>query len=46
MKHMDRNGVAVIFDCDGVLVDTEGAANRVLAELLSAEGLPTRPSSL
>jgi HAD superfamily hydrolase (TIGR01509 family) len=32
---------AVIFDCDGVLVDTEGAANRVLAELLSAEGLPT-----
>jgi HAD superfamily hydrolase (TIGR01509 family) len=31
----------VIFDCDGVLVDTEGAANRVLAELLTAEGLPT-----
>jgi HAD superfamily hydrolase (TIGR01509 family) len=31
----------VIFDCDGVLVDTEGAANRVLAELLTGEGLPT-----
>ena len=32
---------AVIFDCDGVLVDSEPAANRVLAEVLSAEGLPT-----
>ena len=31
----------VIFDCDGVLVDTEGAANRVLAELLTEAGLPT-----
>jgi HAD superfamily hydrolase (TIGR01509 family) len=31
----------VIFDCDGVLVDTEPAANRVLAELLTAAGLPT-----
>ena len=34
----------VIFDCDGVLVDTEAAANRVLAELLTAEGLPTTPA--
>ena len=33
----------VIFDCDGVLVDTEVAANRVLAEILSDEGLPTTP---
>jgi HAD superfamily hydrolase (TIGR01509 family) len=32
---------AVIFDCDGVLVDTEQAGNHVLAELLTAEGLPT-----
>lgn len=31
----------VIFDCDGVLVDTEPIANRVLAEMVSAEGLPT-----
>ena len=31
----------VIFDCDGVLVDTEPVANRVLAEMVSAEGLPT-----
>ncbi len=31
----------VIFDCDGVLVDTEGAANRVLAEVLTDAGLPT-----
>ena len=32
---------AIIFDCDGVLVDTEPAANRVLAEVLTEEGLPT-----
>lgn len=31
----------MIFDCDGVLVDTEPIANRVLAEMVSAEGLPT-----
>lgn len=31
----------VIFDCDGVLVDSEVISNRVLAEMLSAEGLPT-----
>jgi HAD superfamily hydrolase (TIGR01509 family) len=30
----------VIFDCDGVLVDSEPIANRVLAELLTAEGYP------
>jgi HAD superfamily hydrolase (TIGR01509 family) len=31
----------VIFDCDGVLVDSEAISNGVLAELLTAEGLPT-----
>jgi HAD superfamily hydrolase (TIGR01509 family) len=31
----------VIFDCDGVLVDSEPIANRVLAECLSEIGLPT-----
>jgi len=31
----------VIFDCDGVLVDSEPLANAVLAEALTAEGLPT-----
>jgi HAD superfamily hydrolase (TIGR01509 family) len=31
----------VIFDCDGVLVDSESISNDVLARLLSAEGLPT-----
>lgn len=31
----------VIFDCDGVLVDSERISNRVLAEMLRAEGLPT-----
>jgi HAD superfamily hydrolase (TIGR01509 family) len=33
----------VIFDCDGVLVDSETIANRVLAETLTAVGLPTTP---
>jgi HAD superfamily hydrolase (TIGR01509 family) len=32
---------SVIFDCDGVLVDTELIANRVLASLLTEAGLPT-----
>jgi HAD superfamily hydrolase (TIGR01509 family) len=31
----------VIFDCDGVLVDSEPLANRVLAEQLTVIGLPT-----
>jgi HAD superfamily hydrolase (TIGR01509 family) len=31
----------VIFDCDGVLVDSEKLSNEVLARLLSDEGLPT-----
>jgi len=31
----------VIFDCDGVLVESEAISNGVLAELLSTEGLPT-----
>ncbi|MCH8061801.1 MAG: HAD family hydrolase [Chloroflexi bacterium] len=32
---------AVIFDCDGVLVDSEPIANRVFAEALTDIGLPT-----
>ena len=31
----------MIFDCDGVLVDSEAISNGVLARLLTAEGLPT-----
>lgn len=31
----------VIFDCDGVLVDSEELGNRALAETLTAVGLPT-----
>jgi HAD superfamily hydrolase (TIGR01509 family) len=31
----------VIFDCDGVLVDSEVISNEILARALSAEGLPT-----
>jgi HAD superfamily hydrolase (TIGR01509 family) len=31
----------VIFDCDGVLVDSEPISNRILAEMLSAQGLAT-----
>ncbi len=32
---------SVIFDCDGVLVDTEWSANLVLAELITELGVPT-----
>jgi HAD superfamily hydrolase (TIGR01509 family) len=32
---------SVIFDCDGVLVDTELISNRVLAGLLTEAGVPT-----
>jgi HAD superfamily hydrolase (TIGR01509 family) len=31
----------VIFDCDGVLVDSESISNEVLARMLTEEGLPT-----
>jgi len=31
---------SVIFDCDGVLVDSERISNRVLAEVLTSIGLP------
>jgi HAD superfamily hydrolase (TIGR01509 family) len=31
----------VIFDCDGVLVDSEKLSNEVLARMLTSEGLPT-----
>jgi HAD superfamily hydrolase (TIGR01509 family) len=31
----------VIFDCDGVLVDSEAISNGVLARMLSSDGLPT-----
>jgi HAD superfamily hydrolase (TIGR01509 family) len=33
----------VIFDCDGVLVDSEPLANRVLASVLTEMGCPTTP---
>jgi beta-phosphoglucomutase-like phosphatase (HAD superfamily) len=31
----------VIFDCDGVLVDSEVISNRVLADMLTEQGLRT-----
>jgi len=34
----------VIFDCDGVLVDSEAISSRVLADVLGAEGLSTTPT--
>jgi len=34
---------AVIFDCDGVLVDSEPIANAILAAVLTEIGLPTTP---
>ncbi len=30
----------VIFDCDGVLVDSEAIANRIMAETITATGIP------
>ena len=33
----------IIFDCDGVLVDSEGPANRVLCETLNDLGLDLKP---
>ncbi|MGF1594217.1 MAG: HAD family hydrolase [Kiloniellaceae bacterium] len=30
----------VIFDCDGVLVDSEAIANRIMAETITASGIP------
>ena len=30
----------IIFDCDGVLVDSEGVSNRVMAQMLGELGLP------
>jgi HAD superfamily hydrolase (TIGR01509 family) len=37
---------AVIFDCDGVLVDSEPAAHAVLAESFSRYGRPIRPDQI
>jgi len=36
----DRSGL-VIFDCDGVLVDSEPITNRIIADELTRHGLPT-----
>ena len=30
----------IIFDCDGVLVDSEPISNRIMAEVLAESGLP------
>ncbi|PRZ42673.1 HAD superfamily hydrolase (TIGR01509 family) [Antricoccus suffuscus] len=37
--------VGIIFDCDGVLVDSEPLANRVFAQMLTDIGLPTSADS-
>lgn len=38
--------LAVIFDCDGVLVDSERLAAPILADTLTALGLPTTPADI
>lgn len=38
-----KNSLLVIFDCDGVLVDTELAANTLLSDLIRAEGWDLSP---
>nr|WP_241899599.1 HAD family hydrolase [Stenotrophomonas maltophilia] len=35
---------AVLFDCDGVLVDSEPLVARVLSEMLTARGWPLTPA--
>ena len=37
---LPRNSPLVIFDCDGVLVNSEPIANRILARALAQEGYP------
>ena len=34
------NWQLIIFDCDGVLVDSEAIANRIMADVLTENGLP------
>jgi HAD superfamily hydrolase (TIGR01509 family) len=41
MKATEPGLELAIFDCDGVLVDSESISNGVLAKLLTDEGLPT-----
>lgn len=41
MTHAPTNLELAIFDCDGVLVDSETISNRVLAQMLTEQGLPT-----
>ncbi len=41
MSHSPPNLDLAIFDCDGVLVDSEPISNEVLAQMLSEQGLPT-----
>jgi HAD superfamily hydrolase (TIGR01509 family) len=41
MRQPPQDLTLTIFDCDGVLVDSESISNRVLAKMLTEEGLPT-----
>ena len=36
----------VIFDCDGVLVDSEPASDRVISDFLTENGLPVSPAEV
>ena len=43
---MSPNNLLVIFDCDGVLVDTEGITASVSAEILTELGWPRTPDEI
>jgi HAD superfamily hydrolase (TIGR01509 family) len=43
---MEGTGQLVIFDCDGVLVDSEPTSNRVLAAAISEAGLAIHPDEV
>jgi HAD superfamily hydrolase (TIGR01509 family) len=46
VTHDVADGILVIFDCDGVLVDSEPTSNRVMARAIADAGLLMTPSEV